>query len=464
MSAPAISPSNGPIDVQGMVTQLMTVANQPLDRMHKQISSYNSQISDYGAINSDLTSMQGTLTNLSSGQFINTFSATSSDAAVLSATASSAETAGLYNVSVNNLATSQNLAFDGQGSEQDSLGNYADTMSFNFADGTSAAVKIAANSSLDQISNAINSAGVGVSSSVVKADNSATPYRLVLTGTTVGSDKAFSTSVSPTEAPQPGTVLGPDQLSFLNFDAGAAVDATGKVTDGRLTAQANDANLTVNGLNMTSRNNTVSTAINGVTMNLTQTGSTTLTIAADTSAIEGQVKSFVTAFNKVQADASALYSGDLHGDYTLVSLQNQFAQILNTPISGADGGNTVAYLAQVGVSLQKDGTLSLDTNALTHAISNNGAAVANVFGNSNNDGFAQRFNAQINNFLGPTGMVSVRSSTLNKQVKNLQDDAAQEQTRLNTLQAGYMSQYSSLNSSLTKMQQTSSSLSKILAQ
>jgi len=53
---------------------------------------------------------------------------------------------------------------------------------------------------------------------------------------------------------------------------------------------------------------------------------------------------------------------------------------------------------------------------------------------------------------------------LNKQVKNLQDDAAQEQTRLNTLQAGYMSQYSSLNSSLTKMQQTSSSLSKILAQ
>ncbi|TDR78452.1 flagellar filament capping protein FliD [Paludibacterium purpuratum] len=453
MASSSITSSTGPLDVQGLVSQLMNVAKQPLNRMNQQVSTYSSQISDLGALSSDLTAFQGTLSSLSSGQFINTFKATSSNTAVLTATATSSANPGIYNVTVNNLATAQNLAFTGLANETASLGNSADTLTFTFGDGKTATVALAANSSLDQISNSINSAGIGVSASVVKADNSATPYRLVLTGNSVGADKAFSTSTSGGQA----------ALSFMSFNAAAAVDGTGKITDNRLTASAMDASLVVNGLTLTSSSNTVTSAINGVTLNLTQSGATTMTVASDSAAIQAKVQGFVDAYNKVANDTSILYKGDLKGDYTLVNLQTELVKILNTPISGADGSNTIAYLAQAGISLQKDGKLKLDATALNTAITNNPTAVTNLFGNSNQDGFAQRFNSTINNFLGPTGLVTTRTNTLNSQSKAVKDKVDQEKTRMDIVQAGYLALYTKLNSSLMRMQQTSTSLTSMLS-
>jgi flagellar hook-associated protein 2 len=315
-------------------------------------------------------------------------------------------------------------------------------------------VNIPANATLEDISNAINSAGVGVSASVVKADNSTTPYRLVLTGNTVGAGNSFSTSATS----------GQSALSFLGFDASAAVNSSGVITDSRLTAQAQDANLTVNGLAMVESSNTVTDAINGVSMTLSQAGSSTLTVAPNTSSIKSDVQTFVSAFNQLQGDITSLSSnsGGLEGDYTLVNLQSQMDNILNTPISGANGTTTVAYLAQVGVSLQKDGTLALDATDLTNAVTNNSAAVANVFGNSNNDGFAQRFNTQINNFLGPNGLITTRTASLNSQMKDVQAQEAQETTRLNTLNSSYLTQYSALNAALAAMEQTSTSMTAML--
>ncbi|MBV8048826.1 MAG: flagellar filament capping protein FliD, partial [Paludibacterium sp.] len=367
MATSTITSASGPLDVQGLVSQLMNVAKQPLNRMNQQVSTYNSQISDLGALSSDLTALQGTLTSLSSGQFINTFKATSSNTSVLSATASQSANPGIYNVAVNNLATAQNLAFNGQASESASLGNAADTLNFTFGGGKTATVAISANSSLDEISNSINAAGIGVSASVVKADNSAAPYRLVLTGAGVGAAQSFSTS----------TAGGQASLSFMTFDAAAAVDGSGNITDSRLTARAKDASLTVNGLTLTSSSNTVTSAINGVTLSLTQAGSTALSVASDSAAIQAKVQTFVDAYNKVASDAQTLYNGNLKGDYTLVHLQTTLAKLLNTPISGADGSTTIAYLAQAGVSLQKDGKLKLDATALNAAIANDPAAVVN---------------------------------------------------------------------------------------
>jgi flagellar hook-associated protein 2 len=459
MSTASITSSTGPLDVQGLVSQLMTVAEQPLNNMQSQLQSYNSNISSYGTLNSDLTSLQSSLTPLSSGQFVDTYKATSSNTNVLNATASTEASAGNYGVTVNTLASPQNLAFDGQSSETASLGNQAETLNFSFGSGTSSSVKIPANSSLDDISSAINAAGLGVSASVVTADSSSTPYRLVLTGNTVGSGNAFSTSVSGSTDSTSTT----DPLSFLNFSAASAVDSTGKITDSRLTEQAQNANLTVNGLSMTSTSNTVTNAINGVTLNLTQTGSTTLTVASDSSGIQSQVQTFVSAYNQLVNDSNNLYQGSLQGDFTLVTMQNMFSSLLNTPISGANGSSQVAYLAQVGVSLQKDGTLALDDTALNTAIANNPKAVANVFGNSNNDGFAQRFNTTINSLLGPQGLITTRTTTLNTEVKDENNRISQEQERLSTLQSSYLTQYSALNSSLAQMEQTSSRMTSMLS-
>ena len=453
MSSASITSSSGPLDVQGLVSQLMVVADQPINRMNSQLQSYQTQISDYGAISSDLTALQSTLTALSSGNFINTLKASSSDPGVLGATASSSANAGAYDITVNALASAQNLAFAGQASETASLGNAADTLSIAFGSGQTATVAIGANASLDDIASAVNAAGIGVSASVVKADGSATPYRLVLTGNSVGAGQSFSTAVQSGQA----------TLSFLGFDAATAVDASGKIVDSRLTAAAQDASLTVNGLAMTSGSNTVTNAVLGVSMTLTQTGSTVLNVTRDTAAIESQVQTFVSAYNKLHSDSVNLYGGDLQGDYNMVEMQDMFSSLLNTPISGANGTTQVAYLAQVGVSLQKDGSLALDSAALSSAISSQASAVANVFGNDNNDGFAQRFNSTINELLGPQGLVTTRDATLNQMIGSEKDAIAQEQSRLDTVQQSYLTLYSNLNSALAQMEQTSSSLSAMIA-
>jgi flagellar hook-associated protein 2 len=465
MASASISSSNGPLDVQGMVSQLMTAAKQPLNRMNSQLQTDNTKISDYGAVSSDLTTLQSALTPLSSGAFINTLKAASSNSNVLNAAASNAANAGQYNVDVNALASSQNLAYAGQADENADLGNLDSTLTFTFGSGSTSTVHIAADASLDSIATAINAAGIGVAASVVKAGSNAAPYRLVLTGTNVGSGQAFSTSVA-TNPSIDTTQVAPASLgalSFLDFDVSSAVDtSSGTVIDKRLTAQAQDANLTVNGLTMTNTSNTVDNAIRGVTMNLTQSGSTVLTIDRDMDAIQAQVQNFVTSYNKVIGDATALYGGPLQGDFNLVQLQTTFNSLLQTPISSADGTSRVAYLAQVGVSLQKDGTLSLDSTALKQAIAANAPAVADVFGNTTGDGFAQRFNQAINNLLGPQGLVTTRVNSLNKMVGDQKDAISRENTRLDTQQQGYMEQYSNLNSALEKMQKTSSSLQSML--
>lgn len=453
MASASITSANGPLDVQGLVSQLMVVANQPLTRLNSQVTSYNSQISDYGTLKSDLTALQTSMYKLADGSFVNTYAATGSDATVLTQTADSTAMAGSYNVTVKNLATSQNVAFTGQASSSASLGNTADTLDFSFGDGTTQHVTIAANSSLQDISNAINSAGIGVSASVVKADNSSTPYRLVLTGGTVGAGGAFSTSAAS----------GQSALAFTSFDAAAAVDGTGAITDTRLTAKAQDASLVVNGLELTSGSNTVSGVINGVTLTLNKAGSSTVKVATDPAAITKQVQAFVDAYNRLRNDSSRMYSNNLKGDYTLVSLQDKFSQILNTPIAGADGSTTPAYLAQVGVVVQKDGTLSLDSAVLNTAITKSPKIVANIFGNDAKDGVMQRMNDQINDILGPQGLVTTRTNTLNSQVKDKKDKVDQETTRLSIVQAGYLALYTKLNSSLAQMQQTSNSLTSILA-
>jgi len=457
----SVSSASGPLDVQSLVSQLMTVADQPLNNMQSQLQSYDSEISGYGTISSDLTSLQSSLTNLTTGQFIQSYQATSSNTDVMSATATSSADPGTYNVTVSSLASPQNVALTGQSSETDSLGNTADTLDFAFGSGTTSSVSIPANASLQDISNAINAAGIGVSASVVTADSSSTPYRLVLTGTSVGSGNSFSTSLA---SDTNGTVTN-TPLSFLEFNASDAVNSSGTITDSRLTEQAQNANLTVNGLAMTSDTNSVTNAINGLTMSLTQTGSTTVTVATNTSAIDTQVQSFVTAYNQLVNDSNSAYNtgGALAGDYTMITMQNMFNSLLDSPISGANGTTEPAYLAQVGVTVQKNGTLSLNTTALNNAIANNPQQVANVFGNSKGDGFAQRFNSTVNSMLGPNGLITSSQNTLTSEVNDQNNEITEEQSRLSTLQSSYLSEYTSLNSALAEMEQTSSRVSSMIA-
>lgn len=374
ISSPGIG-SN--LDVNGIVSKLMQVESQPLTRLAAKEASYQAKLSAYGSLNSALASFQSTLASLADVSKFQSFSAIAGDSSIFTGSASSTAAAGSYTVNVTKLTQAHTLMASGQTSSTASIGNAADTLSFQFGTagsptsfGGPKTVSIAANSSLQNIADAVNSASIGVSATIVN-DGSATPYRLVFTSTNPGAANSMSVTAAADATLQ--NLVSYDQVSV------------GGLQTMTQTAAAQNAELTVNNIAISSATNTVTGAISGVTLNLAKTGSTTLNVMRDTVTVQSAVQSFVKAFNDVNKtfkdlasyDPKTKVGGPLLGDSAVLSVQSQIRRVLSSPLVGQSGN--ITSLSQVGVSFQKDGTLALDSTKLSSAISTNFSDIAGLF-------------------------------------------------------------------------------------
>ena len=390
ISSPGIG-SN--LDVNGIVSQLMTIERQPVIRLAQKAASFQAKLSAIGSIKGALSSFQSTIRALSD---ISKFQAVrvTSDATIATATGSSAAVPGTYALEVTKLAQAQKLATAGQISTSAVIGN--GTLSFDFGtissgvldagtgkytgstftssgSGIKTVVIDATNNSLAGIRDAINGAKIGVNATIVN-DGDASPNRLVLTDTSTG--KASSIKIS---------VAGDAALStLLAHDPGAA--PAGQALSETVTAQ--NAEFKIDGLSVSKASNTITDVIQGVTLNLAKTNSgspTSIVIAHDSSSVIGAVGQFVYAYNQINQtlkDASAYnattkQAAILNGDASVRTLQTQIRAVLNAPVAG--GASAYTVLSQVGVTVQKDGTLAVDNTKLQTAMDSNYNDVAGLF-------------------------------------------------------------------------------------
>ncbi|HEX7640972.1 MAG TPA: flagellar filament capping protein FliD [Burkholderiaceae bacterium] len=223
-------------------------------------------------------------------------------------------------------------------------------------------------SSLQGIATAINSANIGVTASIIN-DGSGTPYRLALTSTTTGAAASMKISVS-----------GDSTISnLLTNDPAGSQTLTQSVA-------AQNAQMTVNGIVITSANNTFAGAIQGVTLNVSQTGSTTVAVAQNTSTLQSAVSAFVTAYNSLNSmfaaatgyNASTQTAGPLLGDSGVLTVQQGVRQLLGATIPGIS--SNLNSLKQLGISFQNDGSMQLNSATLQSAITSNANGVAALFG------------------------------------------------------------------------------------
>lgn len=376
------------LNVSGIISQLMTVESQPLTTMQQQVSSYQTSLSAFGSLNSALSALQSSVTSLSSSATFTTLGANSSNTAVSTVTAGASATAGTYNLNVSQMAQAQTISSAGQVSSTAAIGSgTASTITIQFGSVTGTAtsgtfsnatftsdptqsigtIKIdSSNNSLQGIASAINTANVGVTASIV-GDGSATPYHLVLTSAKTGSNSSMQISVSGDSALQ----------NLLNYDPSGTQNFT------QITA-AQNASLTVNGIAISSQSNAVSKSIQGLTFNLTGTGTSTVTVSNNTGAVTNAINSFVTSYNSLNSTMSQLtaynsttkVAGPLLGDPTIRTLQNQMRNIFNTSVSGSSGN--ITSLAQIGVTFKSDGSLTVNSTQLQSALSNNFSAVGSM--------------------------------------------------------------------------------------
>lgn len=192
-----------------------------------------------------------------------------------------------------------------------------------------------------------------------------------------GGDSGLSFSVSASN--QSGVA---DPIGGANVSFGATTTvASGRVRE--LTAGA-DAKLLVNGVLVTRSSNKIDDAITGVTLNLTQAESGTtipVTVARDTDKAVNALQSMATAYNTVQSlvVSSTAADGALAYDSSMRSSFNAIKSTLLGTLSGLPSGSVYDHAALVGVTLDKTGVLSVDTTALTKALSQNPNGVQALF-------------------------------------------------------------------------------------
>jgi len=463
------------LDLTTLLSNLETAESQPLVLLQQRQVSYTSKLSAYGQLKSALGTLQTAAKKLSDPAFFQSVKAASSATDVLSASAGATAAAGNYSINVTQLAQAQSVVAAGQTSAKTAIGT--GTISIDFGtiaggtydaasgkytgagftpDASRTAVPItidAAHNTLEGIRDAVNAAKAGVTATIVN-DGSGTPNRLVLTSTETG--KASSMRVSVTGDAALGNLLNHDPAGAQNLQQ---------------TVLAQNAELTVNGIAVTSGSNTVKESIQGTTLTLLKTGTSTLSTQRDTSAVETAINDFVKAYNGLQSTATSLTTFDtekktaaaLVGDSTLRNLQTSIRAALTTPQAGGTGDLTT--LSQIGVSFQKDGTMAVDADKLKSALASDLDGVSNLFSSASGStaGYGKQLSALVDRATATGGALKVATDGVTSSLKQLDEQYTDMQARVDSKVAYYRAQFTQLDLLMSKMNSTSSYLTQQFA-
>jgi flagellar hook-associated protein 2 len=369
--------------------------------------------------------------------FLGVFSqntAASSDNATVSASADSTAIAGTHSVTVNRLATISSSYSDYIPSGT-SLAGAAITV--KYGDSSNPAKTDTINipstaTTLQQAAAAINKGGYGVSASVVSDSKGS---RLVLVSNTSGAAGNLTVTSGST-----------------NFTTAAGVDAQ----------------LNVDGVPVDSATNTVTGAITGVTLSLGAPNSSAVMVSVqpDTTDAATAIQNFVTAYNAVIGSINSQYTvgadgneGVLGSDSMLRTLQSQLLGIVTT---SASGGGQYVNLQSMGIEMQNDGTLQINTSALSSALSNHYSDVQKFFTATSPAGWGQTVGKQMLRMTDPTvGLVAADINGLSQTNKSLTSQIADFEVRMTAVQQQLTTQYSALSALL---QQYPGQLQQISAQ
>jgi flagellar hook-associated protein 2 len=444
------------INVSNLVSELVAATEAPQQSLiDNQTQQVTTQISALGTLKGALSTFQSSLSALDTPSAFQLETANSSSPSTFTATASNGAPSGTYNVTVTALAQAQQLLSNvvtgstiGTGTLQLSLGGTSFSVTVNSSDDT-----------LDGLAAAINSAAgnPGIGATVLQGSGGA---YLLLSSSQTGAANTI-------------------QVTETDGGNGLAAFTYGTANTGNYTqeAAARDAAFSVSGVNFTSPSNTVSSAMNGVTLTLLGVSPTsgtppvatpaTLSIANDTTTISSNIQSFVTAYNTLQStlvqlggfDSSSDTAGPMMGDAGLEGIQSQVQQALYSIVD--TGSSTYNTLASIGITTNSDGSLSLNSGTLSAALNSNFSAVSQLF--SSSSGVAAALNTDISEALGPSGSITTEGQTLTAQENSLTQQSQKLQTQMAALSASMTQQYSALNALLSSLQSTSSYLSQAFA-
>jgi flagellar hook-associated protein 2 len=359
---------------------------------------------------------------------------------------------GQYDVNVTSLARSQSLATGGFAEDATFS---AGTLTFGFLDASGVEdleVSVEDGDTLEAVRDSINAAGSSVTASIINNGNETDPYQLVLSTSDTGTNAAIQS------------------ITFDGGDEGLAYDPTpadpGSYNGMTETVAAVNAELTVNGIDVTSQSNQVEEAIQGVTLSLAEVGASTVVVEQDNLAVRNAVNEFVNTYNAYEEAASNLTrfnaetgaAGELLGDSALRSIDGRLSSALSLS-TGAEG--TFEALNEIGISLQADGTLELDQERLDEVITGDRQGLVDFFaGQTEDGGFAGSLGQTLSNMLGDSGLLENARTGVETKISSLEDRAERMDQASDRLIERYRVQFAQLDGMIAEMNQMSNYLTQ----
>jgi flagellar hook-associated protein 2 len=414
------------IDVTATVKQLITNLRGPEQVWKTQQQILAGQSSALTQLNTEVTALTNSLNSLGDpAGDLTSRAVTSSQPTIATATASNSTPVGSHTVVVNNLATSASYYSAPVANSTTAL----PAGSFTIQVGNQPATTIiidATNNTLDTLAASITNANLGVTASVVNDSNGS-------------------------------------RLAVVSNTSGAASDLTINNVDSSLSftkgATGTDASLTVDGVPISSPENTISNTVAGLTLNLVGAGPGTqvqIAVSPDTTKVTQAITDFVTAYNTVIQDLSSQFTyntstnstGPLGSDTGARMVQNE----LLSAATYTSGTGPIHSLASLGVTMNNDGTLSIDSPTLSAAVNSNFAAVQTFFHPATGEGFASTIQTQLAPLTDPVeGAFSVELKGFTDGQKSFQDQIDNYEVYIATEQTLLTAQYTQVDLALRQL-------------
>lgn len=407
------------IDVASAVSAAVTAARAPETAWQNQEYSIQSQISALQQIQTEASNLDNDMQALNSiTGALSARTVSSSNSNIVTASAASGSSSGNHVVVVNSLAATASWTSGTFASGSTALP--AGSFTITNGSGTSATITTDGTMTLSDVANQINGDNLGITASVI---TDATGARLAIVANSSGSAANFN-------------------ISGASSSFGFSQAVTGS-----------NASLTVDGIQIASATNTVTGALPGVTLNLLSANpgvQVSLAVTPDTSQASTAINNFVSDYNTLIKDLSSQFTfngsseGVLATDSTVRNLQNEMLGALGYTYSPASGTTSIPNLSSMGISVNNDGTLTVDSAALQSALQNNFGDVQNFFQGTALNGFANSMDQQLTSFISPAnGAFTVDLQSMNGQVSDLQHSINDFETNYITpLKAQLQSEYS----------------------
>jgi flagellar hook-associated protein 2 len=414
-------------DLQQTITHAVDIASIPLNQLNRNVSALQAQSTEIGFLQNGFVMLQNAIKSLTTGVNGGGLSASVSDNTIATANlnSSTAVSAGTYSLNVINAGSpTTSVSNTGLPTVADPSATSISTSSTYTltVNGSTFTVKPPTNS-LNALAQAINTSGAGVSATVINLGSPSAPsYTLSLQSTALG-----NVPIQLNDGTQ-------DLLHTLSTGSQAQYQVNGQPATP-----------------ISSSSSTIALAP-GLTVNLIQTGQTTITVAENSSAATTAISSFITAYNAT-VDELATNHGTAGGPLNGQSIVFSLGQTLRDLVGFTGGTGSVTSLADLGIAFDGTGHLSFDQAQFSSVADANPGDLASFLGTGKGSGFLASASNIIDGITNATnGLFQAQQATIQNRISADNREISDTQDRITTMQNQLTAQMSAADALLSKLQ------------